>query len=130
MIELHEIDILIQKHVFNGYNPRQVTPEECTEIAGDYTDDVLYFNNKGRWVPFLPKYSDHIYFAWLVVEKLEKSFRTYTRIDNNSVVGYIVEMPKYDSENDLDDVYKATAETVPMAICLAALKSIGIEVKE
>jgi hypothetical protein len=84
--------------------------------------------------PHVPDYkwspSTNIQDAWLVVERLNNSLNTITKVNNNSKIGYEVEMFKYDSEGDLDDVYKTHQETAPLAICITALKSVGIEMNQ
>ncbi|UYL93738.1 hypothetical protein NIIg32_gp34 [Parageobacillus phage vB_PtoS_NIIg3.2] len=71
-----------------------------------------------------PSFSTNIADAWPIVEKLKiavipqageppKNMKYLAEIDRRPLGGY----------------YEAFAETAPLAICLAALKSVGIEVE-
>jgi hypothetical protein len=71
-----------------------------------------------------PRYSSDIEYAWEVVEKLSKDgFDFQVRRENNG---------KYNVEFTKDFFYTfgfAESETAPLAICIAALKSVGVEVE-
>jgi len=72
-----------------------------------------------------PHYSTNISAAWGVVEKLgkEKQWFFHTRGKCGEVD--LIDFPK-NINNDSINVY---ADSIPLAICLAALKSVGHEVE-
>ena len=72
-----------------------------------------------------PKYSTDIYSAWLVVEKLAGEQGPYSVVMNNNDGDWVVHF----WNGDRHDLY-ANADTAPMAICLAALKAVGVEIEE
>lgn len=94
----------------------------------------------------IPHYSTSIADAWLVVEKLAQNYHKDTGIGSGySGHGFVLEhctensegrwicrlpstvcAPPYE-EMDSFAVYQ-TADTAPLAICLAALKAVGVEV--
>ena len=66
--------------------------------------------------PHLPKYSEDIAAAWRVVEKLDG---TYEPVIERHGPGWTA---WFDSN-------QAWADTAPLAICLAALKAVGVQVE-
>lgn len=76
----------------------------------------------------LPHYSTDIAAAWEVVEKLTSKKQPHFQL---SLCDSYTENPKWCAEFDLDRPFKrviAKAETAPHAICLAALKAVGVEI--
>lgn len=76
----------------------------------------------------IPSYSTKIEWAWKVVEKLRetKIFSLYDAWDEN-------DNPIFGANFQYNDMYhvinyEAYAETAPLAICKAALKTAGVEV--
>lgn len=69
-------------------------------------------------------YSTDISAAWEVVEKVRPSFSEIWigRSDTEMSAHWKCSIQKMDSN------YEATADTAPHAICLAALKAVGVEV--
>jgi hypothetical protein len=76
----------------------------------------------------LPNYSTDIAAAWEVVEKLStKYFMIETRVFNNQPYQsqcLILKTGKPMPEDDLSDWIVETGDTLPHAICLAALKAV------
>ncbi|KOP83940.1 hypothetical protein AMS60_05450 [Bacillus sp. FJAT-21945] len=70
----------------------------------------------------LPSYCQEIKWAWTVVEALEFDVK---------VTKYKDMEPKYQAHVFIpDNIQTVFADTAPMAICLVALKAVGIEIKE
>lgn len=111
-------------------------------VADEVLDWIYYYDKKlraGTWLdaglkrvacadnhlsPFSP--STNIQDAWLVVEKLKKD-NTLINI-NHHKNGYYADIWFKDLQGAVP--YKDTyADTAPLAICLAALKSVGVEVE-
>ncbi|WP_203363062.1 hypothetical protein [Bacillus sp. REN10] len=121
----YEIDQLVAEKVM-GWEIKKselVNAEQTvnTYIESEYVLDVLLFNDDihREWNP-----SEDISDAWIVVEKLSKEFGVKVYQDEGAPcecdLHHWSEEPKYHGE----------AETAPMAICLAALESVGVEVPE
>lgn len=77
----------------------------------------------------IPPYSQKIEFAWRVVEKLFKDgmivdVLSDIQSQNEYKIGYIVKI--LDSSSN---TIARKNESAPLAICLAALKSVGVEVE-
>lgn len=92
------------------------------------TITVSYENDENRqavWVD-LPKYSTDITAAWEVAEKLaEKGFyyeiqQAWSQENTKRCRVYL---------NDGEARYIAIGDTAPHAICLAALKALGVEIE-
>jgi hypothetical protein len=76
----------------------------------------------------IPYYSSNIADAWQVVEKLRSRY-VYIDLTNNDDL-YCCELMEQDWENESRYfTYYTDAETAPLAICLAALKAVGVEVE-
>jgi hypothetical protein len=73
-----------------------------------------------------PRYSTDIAAAWEVVEKLTADHEFRFQAD---YYGPFVQFIRYaeDKNGDHPD-YSSSADTAPHAICLAALKAVGVEV--
>jgi hypothetical protein len=73
----------------------------------------------------IPSYSQKIEFAFMVVEKLRKEDDFWFELTTPESFSL-----KYKCRFQLDDleVY-VVEETAPMAICKAALKAVGVEIK-
>jgi hypothetical protein len=70
--------------------------------------------------------------AWKVVEKLgiiPNSFYIGYKTDKNGKKIYRAFFQKENPITTLIYTYEADAETAPLAICLAALKAVGVEVE-
>lgn len=75
----------------------------------------------------VPRYSTNIQYAWEVVDKLKKQNIVEIAIEAEFVECRLLTEFEYNLER-LFIALAAEAETAPMAICLVALKSVGIEV--
>ncbi|MED3650634.1 BC1872 family protein [Heyndrickxia sporothermodurans] len=103
-----EIDKLIALNIM-GWNENQIIE----------MDDYSRIAINDSFVPFEFSPSTDIKDAWLIVEKLSKAsdFELSKDCDDSF---YICEFLFA-----LNKVYVSRAETAPMAICLAALRTIG-----
>ena len=110
--DLRKIDALIAEHVFN-----------FDVVNGKVADD---FGNTGE--PF--SYSTSIADAWLVMTHMElKDFNCYVKtIYPEFIVGITEEEPPRWKVGV--NYHEAASDSAPLAICLAALKALGVEVKE
>lgn len=109
-----EIDVLVAIHIFGGHK-------------SPFPNVPYLFNAHGKdiWHPEDgPHYSTNITAAWTIVEKIVpgKSVHVY----NNAGGGWSVE---FAASPEYKGWLACKAEiSLPRAICLAALKSIGIEI--
>jgi hypothetical protein len=76
----------------------------------------LFSAREGCWNP-----STYIEDAWLVVEKLGNEFLIRKRLDGMDYRAWV---------RIKDKEYYAHGKKAPMAICLAALKSVGVEIEQ
>ena len=75
----------------------------------------------------LHPYSTDIAAAWEVMEKLIKIAKKIDKMSLPSI--YCLSAKHYRVSIDLEDRYiEGSANTVPHAICLAALKAVGVEI--
>lgn len=88
--------------------------------------DESYFHSSEIWgrniLHFVPKYSTDIASAWLIVDKFDNP-HTSVVIETYSD-GWCCRIIKSSPE-----IFQSLAKTAPIAICLAALKTVGAEVK-
>ena len=80
----------------------------------------------------LPSYSTNIASAWEIVEKLQ-SLRKSVRVYNQGIVSETTDLYSCEIENryyegEPDTWFSGWVESAPHAICLAALKAMGVEV--
>jgi len=113
-LNLREIDALVAEHVL----------EIPVEDHGFSRFTVKVGSSKLA----VPPYSTDIAAAWDVVEKLQESgfcffIETRGKLSQCSVEVFLTGKP-----SAVFDTGEVFADTVPMAICLAALKAKGIEV--
>jgi len=120
-----ELDALIAEKV-KGYkltNPQDGPVMKYGSVTVQYLKTWMnsageLFNNET-----LPEYSTDIAAAWKVVENIQLSFP-----------GTVFEFKSYSPEQHAHAIFigpktsSAEADTAPLAICLAALKSVGVEV--
>ncbi|GIO25380.1 hypothetical protein [Oceanobacillus sp. J11TS1] len=115
ILTLREIDALIQKHIFGG---EVTTYNEYITDAKRIPNTLIYLTEGG--FNYIPRYSEDIKDAWKVVEKF---FRVDIETGNSRTEHFVI----LRTETGLTrSVY---AKTAPLAICLAALKTQGIEVQ-
>lgn len=113
-----ELDALVAEKVMgiwpwllhDEYEPKAMT---CPE-TGIQTSPVRAFD----------RYSTDISAAWQVVERMQVDGSWY------SISGPADGFPRYHAEilNGWKSLAEAEAETAPRAICLAALRALGVEV--
>ena len=103
-----ELDALVAKHVMGW-------------------DALLIKLRDKRLIP-LPAYSTSISDAWEVAEKLS-DLGWYTNIERYTRKNWRVTLDKFVEEGESDDNIPSYgwSDTAPHAICLAALKAVGVE---
>lgn len=103
-----ELDALVAERIMGLHLAKQ---EFTGELFIRYSKDTGLFQ--------IPEYSADISAAWEVVEKLRETWRL--EIDESK------DRWQIHIEND-DKVLRDDAPTFPHAICLVALKAVGVEV--
>lgn len=118
-----KIDAAIAEHVF-GWKKTILKDE----IGGEEfdVDGYLLPNGFSHYAKNVRDYSTSIADAWLVVEKMQKERRLPFQLE--SVQGWIDPEFKTKLRFGIGDWQESAS--VPIAICLAALKALGVEVKE
>lgn len=114
-MNLREIDRLVATKVM-GWKMLEIKHTDSGVIGGFY-DDGEKLIGVGEWSP-----TSDIRVAWQVVEKLSK--------DGCDFQVWREKNGKYNVEFSKDFFYVfgfAESETAPLAICLAALKAVGVE---
>jgi ABA sandwich protein len=110
-----ELDALVAEKVF-GWT-------RCT-MAGHGPECSYWFDSDGNGHN-QDLFSDDIAAAWMVVEQLQKQdYKTVIMANLTRPPLYTVTMASMSQE----DVVVITAYTAPLAICLAALKAVDVEV--
>jgi len=112
-MESRKIDSLIAEHVMEK---EVLNASSCTK---DGDDPYLMRIKNDHCIP-LPAYSTSIEAAFSVVEK----FGEYMCIHCNDKKGFVVVIPRLPSGIQVE------ADTAPMAICLAALRSKNVKVDD
>ena len=75
----------------------------------------------------IPPYSQKIEFAWKVVKKLNEKYT----VDIRDTLNDGAECYLYEFQEETESLIPYTAaeeKTAPLSICIAALKSVGVEV--
>lgn len=118
-MNLRKIDRLVAEKVL-----KQETRIKWVVTQKKYEYKFYNVNGDEIWLP-LPKYSTDIKDAWQVVEKLkDKGFLFALK---NTVGGnYSFSLTDW---GGMCDTFSADSDTVPLAICLVALKAVGVEVE-
>ncbi len=109
-----ELDALVAEKVmgWKSFGEHWAIPGEA--------NDIRRVHKKVHWRP-----SEDISAAWQVVSHMKSQ--------SNGLFGFMVDLrlsEEWDAEFDMYDEqesYKATGDTAPHAICLAALKAVGVE---
>ena len=98
----------------------------CENLA--WVDEPRPYTRKGKRSVHVPHYSTSIEAAWEVVEKLcEHGCTVFTEYTADEEDGCA--LVDVDPETG-EEVLHAVADTIPHAICLAALKACGVEVDD
>lgn len=113
-----ERDALIHQNIFNIDMAGFKTPSGYT--ANSLVKDE---ENRTTWID-VPYYTADILAAWEVVEKFH---------EHNFLVNYLTDeipgLSKIGWHAAFDDEHAMGCETAPEAICIAALKMIGVEIR-
>jgi hypothetical protein len=132
-MENREIDCLIAEKVM-GYRiiPSSIHKETGFENQGYFVIEEQTEEWNGQLISqpeFSP--STDIQDAWKVVEKLQDKWNVNVGTANphSKQMGVAREVDKYYCEMYGERNVLEYAETAPMAICNAALKSVGIDIK-
>jgi hypothetical protein len=118
MTDLRKIDALVAEHVFHKVlafmSEHDVEPSVVIDQATAHFDVI-------------PEYSSDIAAAWEVVEELALENRA-VEVGNGHSNWWWCNIARAETDSRGLTVYDLTkADTAPLAICLAALKSRGIE---
>ena len=114
--------------IVDGYTKLKFDRQEYDRLfSGGY-----YIPNWVKWlkensvvVTEYPRYSSDIRNAWQLVDKLKIAVIPQSEVAPIDMK-YLAEI----DERPFGNRYEAFAETAPLAICLVALKSVGVEVNE
>ncbi len=125
-----ELDALIAEHVM-GWTKRISADHTGSPIKALRAIGVIYAwkdAKKKEQGLDVPRYSTDIAAAWMVVDRMRTHVPDYRALRMESVpLGYTVAF--YSHKNPLNRVGAfVAAETAPLAICLAALKALNIEI--
>lgn len=121
-----ELDALVAEKVMGwkwcendiGKESLQPPSEEYAFLSPNHP--VFWADEKG-YTKIMPHYSTNIADAWKVVEKMRENF--WVQVDVGDII--LCSMGEY---GFVCSTIQAEAETAPLAICLAALKAMGVEV--
>lgn len=119
MAHYNEIDVLIGTKIMNWTKEILPNNDEGLPYTAEYWTE---FGEKRVPANFFNP-STNLVDAWKVVEKLKEE--KWTKILVSKFGTPLCRVGIYDNE---DSEVQVVAETVPLVICLAALKSVGIEV--
>lgn len=122
---LRELDALVAEKVMgywlaeggSWFGPHPSMPGERCHASCAGSNRIMGPDCWG--VDGLPKFSDRMEAAWEVVEKLDEKWSRFN-LGHTSGVGW---------EAWTDSFSRAEAATAPLAIVLAALKAVGVEVE-
>lgn len=122
-MDLIKIKLLVAERVM-GWQWR-----EMIGTAPDRKRSMWLFNPDGR-IQDIPDYPNDIAAAWQVVEHMRNNVPDFRALRMESVpLGYMVAF--YSHKNPLDRIGAfVAAKTAPLAICLAALKAMGVDYEE
>lgn len=109
-----EIDAQIHSKVMNRADIHPAAWGLDHAIEGSY---CIFCGDPADGGKCLPHYSTDISAAWEVVERLQKDHHPYA-LENMTTKEFTCAFTDF----------RATHQSAPMAICLAALKSVGVEV--
>jgi hypothetical protein len=112
VMENREIDYLIFEHVLKN-------EKGYMEYLKQQKDDLNLY--------IVKRYSTNIQDAWVVVDKLNKQWEFELYRDNGKDEPFYCDFSGYDKFAYVDRFYRGVANTAPLAICKAALKSVGID---
>jgi hypothetical protein len=142
---LRELDAMVAEKVL-GWEPNQAPPDGFfCRTAGDVKGDrfaPVWWKTPVDWrcgvCDGVPPYSSDIAAAWEVVERLSLTEVFYMEVRNTIGGAVRVRLSFSDTlvagtENEWGEIERkgeVIAATAPLAICLAALASVGITVNQ
>jgi hypothetical protein len=124
-----ELDTIVAERVMGWINCGQLG----NEWGGQWGGCPPYWSQYGDRCLLIPSYSTDIAAAWLVVEKLRTEGLHLQMNDTLSAYRArfftVASTVKWDQES-ADGAYYQFASTPAHAICLAALKALGVEIEQ
>jgi hypothetical protein len=127
-----ELDVLVAEHVM-GLNPIRNDGSWVFTSRREWVPDGDYYfegvDSEGYHVTDeVPAYSTDIADAWLVFMRFADTYKVLSHVQLMSL-GWTLGQPLV-WRCTIGATNTATADTAPMAICLAALKCVDVEVPE
>jgi hypothetical protein len=105
---------------YGNFDSVEKAQDRANKIQGDYKAAIVPYYDE-------PNYSTSIEAAWQVVETLDGEWSIF----GQHHLGWEVSPVEASMREDrYGNPFKANAETAPLAICLASLRSKGIDVSE
>jgi DnaJ-class molecular chaperone len=132
-MNLREIDRLVEKHIMNE---KGIKREDCVSCGGlgrirlhpDFCEECSRCNGSGK-IKIIPFYSTDLVRAWQVVEKMKEArFSIRKRFIDELQREVTPEETK--NRGNLIDAGWMIFFLTPKAICVAALKAVGVEVEK
>lgn len=105
-----EMDVLVERHIFQN---------EFFPYSG-------WRHTDGFGVVASPKYSTDIVAAWQVIDHMQKDLEWQFIIEAHSGEWSVLITPHVSSVNYGRIEYEGWADTIQLAICLAALRAVGV----
>jgi hypothetical protein len=131
-MNLREIDRLVAEKVIGCEEAPSIWFDEydktkkyyCISVTSDKEISIIEYGDRG-WVQYLFHPSENIADAWQVVEKLykDKGLRMFVGLNFPP----LYEARLMDEKGDWIG-HGVDAETAPLAICLAALKAVDVDI--
>ncbi len=124
-LTLKEIDVLIQEHIFGS---EVTTHNDYVSDAKRIPDALIYLTEVG--FNYIPRYSENIKDAWGVVEKIQEKEKLNFELQRRGADGsFFVNFIAYGASGEPHKMFWDAGKSAPLAICLIALKTQGIEVQ-
>lgn len=108
-MSLREIDALVEEKVFGH------------QVMGKTNPSILVHS---AWI-IVPTYTENISAAWEVVEKL---LAQGIHLDIKSFADFYEVTPRQESGEEMDGTSHAV--DAPLAICIVALRAVGVEIDD
>lgn len=126
-LTLREIDVLIEKHIFGS----EVTTWNTHFTRNKRQEDIpIVLIENGEYHGVVPDYSKEIEDAWLVVEKIQEKEKLNFELQRRGADGsFFVNFIAYGASGEPHKMFWDAGKSAPLAICLIALKTQGIEVQ-
>lgn len=121
---VRERDAMVHQHVFGFDMVGFVTPKGYARNSW-----VKEEENRTTWID-VPEYSTDISAAWEIVERLDaQRIRLSMSRFYNGIITGVPTCWGVDFSGDDAEWCGTEAQTAPEAICIAALKAVGVEVE-